>query len=146
MEKHRPAKILIVDDEEHNRKLLEVFAKADGYLTVSADNGDAALVSAVTDQPDIILLDLMMPDMDGFEIARWLKANAATQSIPIIFVTALDDAASQKRMRASGADEFINKPVNRWELSQCIAKLLEARRDASKSGNPSSAKGEKKSE
>jgi DNA-binding response OmpR family regulator len=71
-----------------------------------------------------------MPRMDGFEVARWLKANALTQRIPIIIVTALQDVASHKRMLASGADEFINKPVDRWELSMRIAKLLQSRRDS----------------
>lgn len=119
------AKILIVDDEERNRRLLEVFAKADGYATVNAADGESALTLALSESPDLILLDLMMPRMDGFEVTRWLKANPLTHQIPIIIVTALQDVAAHKRMLASGADEFINKPVDRWELSMRIAKLLQ---------------------
>lgn len=125
--KHPVAKILIVDDEERNRRLLDVFAKADGYETVAAANGEAALKLALAESPDLILLDLMMPGMDGFEVTRWLKANPLTNNIPIIIVTALEDVASHKRMLNSGADEFINKPVDRWELSMRIAKHLQAR-------------------
>ncbi len=121
------AKILIVDDEERNRRLLDVFVKADGYATIDAANGETALRLALSENPDLILLDLMMPGMDGFEVTRWLKANPLTSAIPIIIVTALEDVASHRRMLASGADEFINKPVDRWELSMRIAKLLQCR-------------------
>lgn len=135
------AKILIVDDEERNRRLFDVFAKADGYVTVGAASGAQGLELAVSEKPDIILLDLMMPGMDGFEVARGLKANPATRSIPIIIVTALEDVASHLRMLASGADEFINKPVDRWELSLRISKLLQARRDLLGSADPPRVQG-----
>lgn len=119
-----PAKILIVDDEVRNRKLLEVFARADGYLTISAAGGKEGIALAVSELPNLILLDLMMPGTDGFEVTRWLKNNPATRNIPIIIVSALDDLAAHQRMLASGADEFIGKPVDRWELSLRISKLL----------------------
>jgi putative two-component system response regulator len=135
------AKILIVDDEERNRRLFDVFAKADGYVTVGAASGEAGLALAIAEQPDIILLDLMMPGMDGFEVVRVLKNNPVTRTIPIIIVTALDDLASHQRMLACGADEFINKPVDRWELSLRVSKLLQARRDASPSIGSLSSQG-----
>ncbi|HJV85389.1 MAG TPA: response regulator [Noviherbaspirillum sp.] len=125
-----PARILVVDDEEHERKLLEDLAKEEGYLTISATNGKEALALAVTEQPNLILLDLMMPGMDGFEVTRWLKNNPATHGIPIIMATALEDVASHEGMLASGADEFINKPVDRWELSLRISKALKSFRSA----------------
>ena len=128
--RHSMAKILIVDDEERNRRLLDVFAKADGYETVAAANGETALRLALSECPDLILLDLMMPGMDGFEVTRWLKANPLTNPIPIIIVTALEDVASHKRMLTSGAEEFINKPVDRWELSMRIAKHLQPRQSS----------------
>lgn len=136
METTPRAKILIVDDEERNRKLLDVFARADGYDTIGAADGETALALAVEERPDIILLDLMMPGMDGFETAQCIKNHPVTRSIPIIIVTALQDVASHKRTLASGADEFISKPVDRWELSIAISKLLQARRtaDAEKDG------------
>ncbi len=126
MESPVPARILIVDDEERERKLLEDLAKNDGYMTITAASGKEALALAVTEHPNLILLDLMMPGMDGFELTRWLKSNPATHTIPVILVTALDDVDVHQRMLGCGADEFINKPVDRWELSLRITKLLKA--------------------
>jgi CheY-like chemotaxis protein len=123
MEKSR-ATILIVDDDDRNRKLLEVFARNDGYDTVSAQNGKEALEFAARLCPALILLDLMMPGMDGFEVMSWLKQDPATRDIPVIVVSALDDRASQQRILACGADDFISKPAERWELSLRISKLL----------------------
>ena len=141
MEKVPPAKILIVDDEERNRRLFDVFARADGYVTVGAASGAQGLELAVSEKPDIILLDLMMPGMDGFEVARGLKANPATRAIPVIIVSALEDVASHQRMLVSGVDEFINKPVDRWELSLLISKLLHARHDGGESAGTPRAQG-----
>lgn len=124
-----PAKILVIDDEERNRTLLEVLVQADGYATIAAADGVAGLALAIAEQPDVILLDLMMPGMDGFEVVHRLKSNPITRSLPILIVTALDDVASHRRILASGADEFINKPVDRWELSLRISKLLRLRRE-----------------
>jgi len=116
--------ILIIDDEERNRKLLDVFVKADGHNTLAAAGGKEGIALAASELPDLILLDLMMPGMDGFEVVRWLKGNPATSSIPVIIVSSLDDVAAHRRMLASGADEFINKPVDRWELSLRMSRLL----------------------
>jgi len=116
--------ILIVDDEERNRKLLDVFVKADGYHTLAAAGGKEGIALAASELPDLILLDLMMPGMDGFEVVRWLKGNPSTCSIPVIIVSSLDDVAARQRMLASGAEEFINKPVDRWELSLRMSRLL----------------------
>lgn len=123
-----PAKVLIVEDEEHNRRLLDVFVRADGFVPVLAPNGEAALRMAATRAPALVLLDLMMPDMDGFEVIRRLKENPATRGIPVIIVSALDDVASRQRLVACGAEEFICKPVDRWELSMRMRRLLDAGR------------------
>lgn len=117
--------ILIVDDEERNRKLLDVFLKNNGYDTALAAEGKEALALAARLQPALILLDLMMPDMDGFEVMRRLKEDLATRDIPVVIVSALDDAASRQRILACGADDFICKPVDRWELFLRISKLLQ---------------------
>jgi CheY-like chemotaxis protein len=119
-----PATILIVDDDERNRKLLDVFTRADGYRTISSKNGAEALALAASCKPRLILLDLMMPGMDGFEVVRHLKENPVTQAIPVLIVSALDDIASQQRITAGGVDDFIHKPVDRWELSLRISRLL----------------------
>jgi DNA-binding response OmpR family regulator len=119
------ANILIIDDEERNRRLFEVFVKADGHEVESVANGEAGLARAVANTPDVILLDLMMPGRDGFEVARALKANSVTQAIPIIVISSLDDIASHQRLLSSGIDDFIVKPIDRWELSQRIAKVLQ---------------------
>lgn len=124
MQGQTPAKILIVDDEERNRRLLEVLLNTDGYATLAAANGKDGLELAAREQPDLILLDLMMPGMDGFEVTYRLKNDAATRTIPIIIVSALNDLAAHQRMLASGADEFINKPIDRWELSLRMSRLL----------------------
>ena len=123
------ANILIIDDEERNRRLFEVFVKADGHEVESAASGETGLVMAAANPPDLILLDLMMPGRDGFEVARALKSNAATQAIPIIVISSLDDIASHQRLMSSGIDDFIVKPIDRWELSQRIVKVLQKGND-----------------
>jgi CheY-like chemotaxis protein len=124
MESPCKATVLIVDDEERNRKLLEVFTKADGYQTIAVDSGEQGLAMAIARQPDVVLLDLMMPEMDGFEVARSLKSHPATRNIPVVIVSSLDDAASRSRMAAAGAEQLIVKPIDRWELSRSLAALV----------------------
>jgi putative two-component system response regulator len=133
------AKILIIDDEERNRRLFEVFAKADGHSIIFATGGKMGTEVAARDIPDLILLDLMMPGMDGFEVTRTLKANPVTRNIPIIVVSSLDDIASRQRMSAAGIDEFLVKPVDRWELSQRISKLLRSPELPNNGGGPNGA-------
>lgn len=116
--------ILIVDDEERNRKLLDVLVRTEGYQTIFASNGHEAIALAKSGQPDLILLDLMMPEMDGFDVTSALRKDRATAHIPIIIVSALNEVAVHRRLLASGADEFINKPVDRWELSLRLSRLL----------------------
>ena len=130
------AKILIIDDEERNRRLFEVLVKADGHDICFASGGRMGIEIAVAELPDLILLDLMMPYMDGFEVTRGLKENPATEKIPIIIVSSLDDIASRQRMMGIGVNEFIVKPVNRWDLSQKITKLLELSAGQNRDGAP----------
>ena len=119
--------ILVVDDDSRNRKLLDTLLRADDYAVRCFENGAAALAAIAVERPDAILLDLMMPGMDGFEVVRHLKADPATRSIPVIMITALDDEASRVRLAASGIDSFITKPVDRWQLKACLEKLLVGR-------------------
>ena len=116
--------ILVVDDEERNVKLLEVLLQAEGYATVSALNGREALAAAVSACPDLILLDIMMPDMDGFETVAQLKANPRTRQVPVIMVTSLDDRDTKQRALLAGAEEFLSKPIVRADLTVRVRNLL----------------------
>jgi len=126
MQETDSALILIVDDDERNRKLLDVFMRADGYRTIIAANGRDALAMVSKTPPDLVLLDMMMPGMDGFEVARVIKADALTRSIPVIVVSSLDDIASRQRMLSVGANEVLVKPVDRWVLSELVRKFIQA--------------------
>jgi len=106
------ARVLVVDDVLPNVKLLEAKLSREYFDVVTAFNGPEALERALDVLPDIILLDVMMPGMDGFEVCRRLKADPATSHIPVVMVTALSDAADRVRGLESGADDFLTKPVN----------------------------------
>ncbi|MGE3541930.1 MAG: response regulator [Candidatus Tectimicrobiota bacterium] len=108
--------VLIVDDEPGGRDTLEALLIAEGYQLVFAENGPEALVQAVTFTPDVILLDVMMPGMDGFEVCHRLRRHPEVAEVPIIMVTALDDRDARLRGIAAGADDFITKPFDRIEL------------------------------
>ncbi len=109
-------KILVVDDEPRNVKLLNTYLKAEGYHPLSAYDGLSAIKMVLEEQPDVILLDIMMPDMNGFEVTHLLKQNRNTKHIPIILVTSLDGSENRTKGLNVGADEFLTKPVNRSEL------------------------------
>lgn len=121
--------VLVVDDDPRNRKLIETLLRADAYTVVGVDSGPAALAAAAADPPDLVLLDLMMPDMDGFEVVRRLKADALNRRLPIVMITALDDDASRTRLAAAGIDWVLTKPVDRWQLRTCLESVLNRRQD-----------------
>jgi len=106
------ARILVVDDVPANLKLLEVRLAAEYFEVILASNGAQALEICARGQCDIVLLDVMMPDMDGFEVARRIKSNPATHHIPVIMVTALDQPADRVKGLEAGADDFLTKPVD----------------------------------
>jgi len=118
------ATILIVDDELTNRKLLETLLRPEGYQTRSAASGEEALASVAQLAPDLIVLDIMMPGMDGYEVANNLKANPVTATIPIIMVTANVDRDARLAGLNAGAEEFLTKPVDRAELWLRVRNLL----------------------
>jgi len=117
-------KILVVDDEPKNVKLLADILRFRGYAVVTAESGEQALACVARDAPDLLLLDVMMPGIDGFEVARRLKANEATRPIPIILVTALNDRDSKIKGLDAGAEDFLGKPVDRVELEVRVRNLL----------------------
>jgi two-component system cell cycle response regulator len=106
------ARILVVDDIEANVRLLEAKLTAEYYEVVTAADGVQALAAAAEHDPDIILLDVMMPGMDGFEVCRRLKAEAATRHIPVVLVTALDGRRDRLAGLEAGADDFLTKPID----------------------------------
>ncbi len=119
-----PATILIVDDEAQNRKLLEALLHPAGYATVCAANGDEALVCVARQAPDLILLDVMMPGIDGYAVARALKSDPASAHIPIIMVTAHSAHGARIAGLDAGAEDFLSKPVDRAELWLRVRNLL----------------------
>jgi len=122
---HQPAsKILIVDDEPFNVDLLEQELSDLGYHTISAANGQEALEKVASEGADLVLLDVMMPVMDGFAACRRLKENDETRLIPVVIMTALDGLEDRIRGIEAGADDFLTKPVNPRELTARIQTAL----------------------
>lgn len=116
--------ILIVDDDPLNVKLLASKLPKDQYETLLAYEGQTAIELAKTESPDLVLLDIMMPGMTGYEVTEILKKDPDTQDIPIILVTALDGTEDKVKGLEAGADEFLNKPVNTAELLARVKSLL----------------------
>ncbi len=106
------ARILVVDDIPANVKLLEARLSAEYFDVVTAVCGADALTICERAECDIVLLDVMMPDMDGFEVCRRLKSNPATHHIPVVMVTALDQPSDRVKGLQAGADDFLTKPVS----------------------------------
>ncbi|HRQ24988.1 MAG TPA: response regulator [Anaerolineales bacterium] len=108
--------ILIVDDEESGRQTLESILEGQGYQLAMAENGEQALEKARQILPDVILLDVMMPGMDGFEVCKHLRNDPKLAEVPIIILTALDDRKSMLKGLDAGADDYLTKPYDRPEL------------------------------
>lgn len=118
------AKILVVDDIAPNVKLLEAKLTREFFRVITAMSGPEALEKAKAEKPDVILLDIMMPGMDGFEVCERLKADPATQHIPVVMVTALTDISDRVRGLEAGADDFLSKPVNDLALMSRVRSLV----------------------
>jgi len=116
--------VLIVDDNEQNLELLEAYLEEVDCETVSAYDGPEAMEIITRQKPDLILLDVMMPKMSGFEVCKRVKNNPATANIPVIMVTALNEFGDIERGIDSGTDDFLSKPVNKLEFVTRVKTML----------------------
>src|SRR5436190_5702301 len=118
------ARILIVDDELRDRQLVEVMLESQGYSLETARSGEEALATVLREPPDLILLDVLMNGMDGYQVASAIKSNPATRNIPLIMLTALDDREARMAGLSSGAEDFLTKPLDCAELRVRVRNLL----------------------
>ena len=121
-------KILVVDDDKFNVALLRDLCESAGYQVIEANTGEDAIQKAIDNSPDLVLLDIMMPGKDGFEVCKELRADENTSGLPIIIVTALDDLESKVKGIELGADDYVTKPFRLFELQQRIRTAIETRR------------------
>lgn len=121
-------KILIADDNVQNAELLEAHLDGSGYETKIAVNGEETLKLAAEWKPDVVLLDVMMPKLSGFEVCKRLRGDLTTNSVGILMVTALDQPTDVERAVDVGTDDFLTKPINKTELLLRLRALLEARK------------------
>jgi PAS domain S-box-containing protein len=119
-----PARLLIVDDDPYERELLEIMLKPEGFVLMTADSGEKAIAIVAKQPPDLILLDIMMPGMNGYQVTSKFKGDPATQNIPIIMITALDDRNARMLGLSAGAEDFLIKPLDRAELCARVKNLL----------------------
>jgi class 3 adenylate cyclase len=119
-----PPKVLVVDDTPHNVKLLADLLAVKGYAVATAAGGEEALAKVASDAPDLVLLDIMMPGLSGYDVCRRLRADPATALLPVVLVTSLDPHQERVKGMEAGADDFLSKPINQAELFARVRSLL----------------------
>ncbi|HEX9278483.1 MAG TPA: response regulator [Casimicrobiaceae bacterium] len=118
------AKVLVVDDTPHNVKLIGDLLAAKGFAVATASNGEEGLVKVASEQPDLVLLDVMMPGMSGYDVCRAIRSAPATALLPVVLVTSLDPQNERVHGIEAGADDFLSKPINQAELFARVRSLL----------------------
>ena len=129
-----PKKILAVDDEKHIVRLVQVNLERQGYEVITAYDGKEALQKVEEERPDLVVLDVMMPYMDGFEVLQTLRRNPSTRDIPVIMLTAKAQDADVFRGWQSGVDCYLTKPFNPMELISFVKRIFKSLEDVSDSG------------
>jgi CheY-like chemotaxis protein len=117
-------RILIVDDEKYIRNILDFSLGGEGFEVITAENGEEALTKSVDLHPDLIVLDVMMPKIDGFEVCRALKTKSDTKDIPIVILTAKDRDEDREKGQAAGVDRYMTKPFSPGRLVDLVQELL----------------------
>ncbi len=118
------ARILLIDDHQTVFRLLEAIVRIKGYTLLYAESGQQGIVMTRQEQPDLVLLDVMMPDIDGFKVCQYLQENDDTKEIPIMFLTARGADGDLEAGRKAGADGFMTKPFQTMEVLKQIERLL----------------------
>jgi two-component system alkaline phosphatase synthesis response regulator PhoP len=123
----RPPRVLIADDNVQGAELLEAYLSASGYELRTASDGEQTLQQVAAWQPDLILLDIMMPRISGFEVCKRLRADPATRDVAVLMITALDQPSDMDRAIDVGADDFLSKPIKKNELLLRVRSMLRSR-------------------
>jgi len=123
-ERKPTGRILLVDDNPDNTALLSIVLEAEGFRISTASSGQMALELVARQPPHLVLLDWIMPDINGYEVTRLIKGSAATQHVPIIILSGMDDQATRLRAKSAGAAHFLTKPIDLAELRQRVRELL----------------------
>jgi two-component system alkaline phosphatase synthesis response regulator PhoP len=123
----KSSRILIVDDNQQNCELLDAYLADEGYQIEMVYDGQQTLDAVARQQPDLILLDIMMPRLSGYEVCHRLKSAEATRRIPILMITALAEMSDIEKGIDAGADDFLTKPINKLELITRVRSLLRVR-------------------
>ena len=121
-------KILICDDEANIRNIMDFSLEAEGFLAVSAEDGDSALQAAMTEEPDLIILDVMMPGADGLTVCRELKQNPRTKHIPVLILSARASKDDREAGLAAGAEDYVTKPFSPQRIVDKVNEMLGVKR------------------
>ena len=127
MAKDRKDLVLVVDDDPNSREIVQTFLESRGYDVVTAPNGESALAAVQSESPDLVLLDVMMPGMDGWEVARTLKDHADYADIRVVMMTARSDFSDKQKGLQAGADDYLVKPIQLEDLGNTVKRNLEIR-------------------